>query len=103
MRRHRLPNRRQQMSIDFIHAGLHFTMGIGMYEDGRIVELFISSNKPGSPIEALARDTAIIMSIGLQYRADLEVIRAALTRGDADGPASLIGAAIDALMQIGAA
>jgi hypothetical protein len=42
---------------------------------------------PGSPIEAIARD------------ADLETIRAALTRDHDGGPATLLGAALDALAE----
>jgi hypothetical protein len=42
----------------------------------------------------------VILSIAARYRADIDVIRAVLTRDDADGPASLIGAAIDAFMRI---
>jgi hypothetical protein len=82
--RKRLPDRRRQMSVDFEHAGLRFTLSAGLYPDGRVGELFISSNKPGSPIAALALDAAVVLSIALQYSADIEVIRAALTK-DHDG------------------
>jgi len=48
----RLPNRRRNESFEFSHAGMHFTLCTGFYRDGRIAEIFISSNKPGSPIGA---------------------------------------------------
>jgi hypothetical protein len=48
-------------------------------------------------IEAVARDAAIIVSIALQHGADIEVISHALTRDDDGRPASLIGAAVEAL------
>jgi hypothetical protein len=95
--RERLPNRRQRESVEFRHAGLDFTLGAGFYPDGRIGEIFLSSHKPGSPIEAIARDAAIMASLALQFGVPLDTIRAALTRDHDGGPATLIGAALDTL------
>jgi len=97
--RERLPNRRQCESFEFRHAGLDFTLCAGSYPDGRIAEIFLSSNKPGSPIEAIARDAAVTVSIALQFGADLETIRQALTRDHDGGPATLLGAALDKLAE----
>jgi hypothetical protein len=97
--RARLPNRRRQESIEFYHAGLGFTLGAGFYSDGRIAEIFLSSHRPGSPIEAIARDAAVTVSIALQFGVDLETIRAGLTRDHDGGPATLLGAALDALAE----
>jgi hypothetical protein len=96
--RARLPNRRRQECLEFFHAGLGFTLGAGHYADGRIAEIFISSHNVGSPIEAIARDAAVAVSIALQFGADLEMIRQALTRDHDGGPATLLGAALDALL-----
>jgi len=98
-KRKRLPDRRTQISLDFEHVGHRFNLGCGFYPDGRLGEVFISSNKPGSPIEALARDAAVILSIVLQYSADIDAIRAALTKDHDGSPATLIGSALDALVQ----
>ena len=95
--RERLPNRRQCESFEFRHAGHRFTLCAGSYLDGRIAEIFLSAHKPGSPIEAIARDAAITTSLALQHGVALETIRAALTRDHDGGPATLLGAAIDAL------
>jgi hypothetical protein len=95
--RQRLPNRRQCESFRFLHSGVEFTGSVGFYEDGRIAEVFTSCDRTTSPIESIARDAAIILSIGLQYGADLAVLRGALTRDDSDGPASVIGALLDAI------
>jgi hypothetical protein len=95
--RERLPNRRSCESFEFRHAGLDFTLCAGSYPDGRIAEIFLSSHKPGSPIEAIARDAAVTVSIALQFGADLETIRAALTRDHDGGPATALGAALDAI------
>lgn len=99
--RERLPNLRRCESFDFRHAGLDFTLCAGSYPDGRIAEIFLSSHKPGSPIEAIARDAAVTTSIALQFGADLETIRGALTRDHDGGPATLLGAALDALAEGG--
>jgi hypothetical protein len=97
--RQRLQNRRQCESREFTHAGLDFTLAAGFYPDGRIAEIFLSSHKPGSPIEAIARDAAVTVSIALQFGADLETIRQALTKNHDGGPATAIGAAHDALVE----
>jgi hypothetical protein len=97
--RERLPNRRQCESFEFRHAGHPFTLCAGFYADGRIAEIFLSSHKPGSPIEAIARDAAITTSLALQYGVALETIRAALTHDHDGGPATAIGAALDAIAE----
>jgi hypothetical protein len=76
---------------------LQFTLCVGYYIDGRIAEIFISSSKPGSPIEAIARDAAVVVSIALQFGANLETIRTALTRDHDGSAATLPGAALDSL------
>jgi hypothetical protein len=96
--RERLPNRRRCESFEFEHAGLAFTMTAGFCLDGRVAEIFLSSNKPGSLIEAIARDAAVTVSIALQFGADLETIRGALTKDHDGRPATLLGAALDALL-----
>jgi hypothetical protein len=95
--RERLPNRRQCETFEFSHGGLDFTLAAGFYPDGRIAEIFLSSHKPGSPIEAIARDAAVTVSIALQFGADIETIRQALTKDHDGAPATLLGAALDAL------
>jgi len=97
--RQRLPNRRACESFEFRHNGFAFTLSAGLYPDGRIAELFLSSTKSGSPIEAIARDAAIMASLALQFGVPIETIRAALTRDNDGGPATLLGAALDALAE----
>jgi hypothetical protein len=93
--RERLGNRRRNESFEFRHAGLAFTLCAGFYRDGRIAEIFLSLHKPGSPIEAIARDAAVTVSIALQHDADLETIRKALTKDHDGAPATLLGTALD--------
>jgi hypothetical protein len=70
--------------------------------NGDIAEIFLSSNKPGSEIEAMARDAAVTVSIALQCGTGLETIRSALTKDDTGGPATLLGAALSALPALAA-
>jgi hypothetical protein len=98
--RERLPNRRACESFEFSHAGHRFTASAGSYRDGRPAEIFLSSDKPGSATEAIARDAAVTVSIALQFGADLETIRQALTKDNDGGPATLLGAALDKLDEV---
>jgi hypothetical protein len=95
--RERLPNRRACESFELRHGGFDFTVAAGRYPDGRIAEVFLSSHKPGSPIEAIARDAAVTVSIALQFGVPIETIRGALTKDHDGEPATLLGAALDAL------
>jgi hypothetical protein len=88
MSRQRLPNRRACESFEFRHDGFAFTLCAGSYPDGRI-----------SPIEAIARDAAVTISIALQFGVPIETIRAALTKDHDGSPATLLGAALDPLAE----
>jgi hypothetical protein len=93
--RNRLPNRRLSCTMPLVHAGQSYSLSVSRYHDGRPAEIFLSSNKPGSPIEAIARDAAVLASIALQFGAPIETIAAALTRDHDGSAATAIGAAID--------
>ena len=100
-RRHRLPDRRRGEKIEFFHEHHGYTLTIGHYRDGRIGEVFLNAHKSGGALEAVARDAAIIVSIALQHDADLGTIRRAVTRDSNGDPATLIGAALDAIERSG--
>jgi hypothetical protein len=94
--RHRLPQRRDHLLIDFVHGGHRYTAGFGFFQHGGLAEIFINvPGRTGSSLEAVARDAAILASICLQHGASADVIRRALTRnsdGSAGGP---LGAVLD--------
>jgi hypothetical protein len=85
-------------TFQFCHAGHAFTLCAGFDLGDRVAEIFLSARHVGSPLEAIARDAAIVTSIALQFGADLGTIRDALTRDHDGGPATLLGAALDALL-----
>ena len=70
--RRRMPDRRkayiQKANIGENKVYLH----IGEYEDGKIGEIFIDTNKEGELVKAMMNNFAIAISLGLQYGVPLE-------------------------------
>ena len=70
--RHKMPDRRkgyiQKASIGEHKIYLH----TGEYDDGRIGEIFIDTNKEGELVKALMNNFAIAISLGLQYGVPLD-------------------------------
>jgi hypothetical protein len=93
----RLPNRRKCLTLEFQHAGQAFRLSTGYFSDGRLAEVFLSARHVGSPLEALARDSAILVSLCLQHGVAIETIKHALTRDHDGSAATAISAALDAL------
>jgi hypothetical protein len=88
--RQRLPNRRGHELLDFEHAGIKYTAGIGRFEDGRMAEIFLHATKQGTAIDVNARDAAVAASLLLQYGCPVETLQRALMRnGDGSGSGPL--------------
>ena len=70
--RRRMPDRRkayiQKANIGKNKVYLH----IGEYEDGKIGEIFIDTNKEGELVKSMMNNFAIAISLGLQYGVPLE-------------------------------
>lgn len=91
MTREPLPQRRFAENFEVSFAGVPVSVGFGYYDDGRVGEVFLSTRKAGSPVDIAARDTAILMSLLLQYGCSATIISRALT-ADASGlPEGLAG------------
>jgi hypothetical protein len=90
--RERLPNRRKAELVDFEHAGRRWTLTVGRFPDGRVAEIFLDAPK-ASPIDEMARESALTASLSLQHGAPLESLRHALS-GRETGP---LGAALGLL------
>jgi hypothetical protein len=82
-----LPTRRGHEALEFVHAGLHYTAGIGRFPDGAPAELFLNAAKSGTDADVNVRDGSIICSIAFQYGVPIDTIRHSLTR-NSDGTAS---------------
>jgi hypothetical protein len=91
------PNGRITATFDFECAGLWYTVTIGHFPDGCIGEIVLNNHKSNSAADTNARDSAIVASLAVQHRVDIETIRKALCRdshGRASGP---LGVALDRL------
>ena len=73
LRRERLPDTRQSITHKFNVAGHEGYITVGLYEDGRPGELFITMAKEGSTIGGLMDCFGTAVSMSLQYGVPLEV------------------------------
>ena len=96
-----LPQRRQSETFEMAFGGLakSHTITLGFYDDGALGEVFINGGKSGEVVEAIARDSAVILSLALQYGAGLSNTKSAITRDEQGAPATIVGAVIDRLSE----
>ena len=99
--RQALPMRRrcETFEIDFGGLKKSHVITVGFYDDGKPGEVFINGGKTGEQVEAIARDGAVLVSMGLQHGVSLNTIRHALTRDSQDEPQSIVGAVVDRMAQ----
>lgn len=92
---------RMKLSSRRRHSGCEISWGKDTYSIGAgPLEIWVSSHKrPGAEIEQVARDGCILVSLALQHGCPLEVIHAALSRTPNNEPATIIGAAVDAVIK----
>jgi hypothetical protein len=85
-KRHRLPNRRAHLVLDFEHGGFSYTAGVGFFDDAgqEPAEIFLTTAKHGTVLDSNARDAAIAASLLLQHGCPLDTLRRALMR-NSDG------------------
>lgn len=89
MMRQRLADRRASETFAFECSGIRYTATVSRFPDHGLAEIFLAANKAGTQADTAARDAAIACSIALQFGADAETIRRALSRdarGSASGP-----------------
>ncbi|MBP0440667.1 hypothetical protein [Tianweitania sediminis] len=91
MTREIIPQRRASENEEIAFAGTQVSVSFGYYDDGRVAEVFLSTRKAGSAVDVAARDTAVLMSLLLQYGCSAKIIGRAIT-ADAQGrPEGLAG------------
>jgi len=73
-KRERLPDTRQSLTHKFNVAGHEGYITVGLYDDGRPGELFITMAKEGSTVGGLMDCFGIAVSMSLQYGVPLEVL-----------------------------
>jgi hypothetical protein len=99
--RRRLPHRRGAVAVELEHAGHRFRMQIGCFPDGTLAEIFLDAAKQNSALDGFAADAAILLSLLLQHGATLGEIGHALRRAPDGTAASLVGAVVDRLAEMG--
>lgn len=96
--RYVLPQRRVHHGFDLEHDGHAYHLGVGLYPDGTVGELFLSTVKASSALNALARDVAITLSVGLQSGVPLALYQRSVQRQPDGSPASLLGTVLDCMV-----
>lgn len=90
-----VPNRRQSEIVSFTHNEIEFSGQMSYLPNGQPCEIFIEGGKPGSAIQAMARDSAVAISIALQFGTPIDVIRNSMTRDDHGSALGPIAAFLD--------
>jgi hypothetical protein len=98
-----LPSRRRAVAEEIIHRDARYRVHVGFFQDDKPAELFINAQRQNSTLDAFAGDSAILVSLLLQHGITPREIGHSLKRSPDGTPASVIGAAIDVLMQMEAA
>lgn len=118
--RHKLPNRRANRLCNFTFDGRSFTICAGLDPDGppvqeifgypvragvatlQVREAFLNGDgtKVGSHEEFILEDASVLISIALQHGIAIEDMRHSLGRDGNGTPATVIGAALEALAAI---
>jgi hypothetical protein len=103
--RNNLPNRRSSVSFTIDFQGERYDVTTGFYDNSRFGEIFInrirdkSAAKLGQQLDAVCRDSAILMSLALQHGVDLADLKHSITRDDDGAPMSIVGAIVDSINQ----
>ncbi len=106
--RHRLPNRRPLETFAIEHndgsSTQRYKIGLGREWLGRdhvgpVAEVFVNAQKVNSPLDVLASDGAILMSMLLQYGCPPADIFHAMKRNPDGTPASPLGRAAAYLVE----
>jgi len=95
-----LPNRRRGTSFTIEWVGKPHTVTLGYFEDSNDpAEVFISLSKPGTELDGIARDGAVLISLCLQYGVPFQTIAHAITRNQNGQPSTIVGAAVDIILK----
>ena len=105
MNRSRPANRRSHETIAIEHEGQRYKIGLGREVCiergtlGPIVEVFLNAQKANSPLDVLASDGAILMSLLIQYGCPPADIFHSMKRNPDGSPSSPLGRAAAYLVE----
>jgi hypothetical protein len=80
--------------FNFIWNWIHFSVSTARDTNGNLHEIVVSSDKAGSQIDLMTRESAAMCSLLLQHGVPLDVICAELTQDERGLPDSAIGIAL---------
>lgn len=103
--REHLPHRRRSETFEFDHrypdgSAFTYVATIGYYADGRPGEVFLQAAKTGTTIDINTRDSAIALSLALQYGCPLSVIAPTFLRSGDGRPEGPLGTLVDILVRL---
>jgi len=92
--RQRLDNRRESITFTFACGPHKYTATTSYFTGGGLAEIFLDG-RAGSDVDAAAKDSAVLASIGLQYGIPLSVLRRALMRNEDGSGSGPLAVALD--------
>jgi ribonucleoside-diphosphate reductase alpha chain len=75
MKRQVLPNRRRSIAFTFEFESHKYRATASHFDDGRLAEIFLDTDKAGTPLQLNAETAAILCSLCLQHGVDVETIK----------------------------
>ena len=90
-----LPARRQCLTWTFHHGGFDYEATVGVYPDATVGEVFLGTGKAGTDLDIATRDSAVGVSLALQYGCPVDVLRGAFLRNEDGSPAGPLGKLLD--------
>jgi hypothetical protein len=98
-----LPQRRHSINFTERFWGQPWEITVGFYEDhNHVGEVFVNAARsPGTDLDAMTRDGAILLSLCLQHGVPINVVQGALTRNPNGSPSTIIGLISDRISGIG--
>jgi hypothetical protein len=73
--RRRFANCRGRELLSFEHRGIHFTAGVGRFENGDLAEISLNAHEHGTAVDVSERDAAISASLLLQHGCHVDTLR----------------------------
>lgn len=75
VKREGLPNRRDNTSFGFEFEQNRYRATAGYFPDGRLAEIFLDTEKAGTPLQQNAETSAILTSLALQHGVHVDTVR----------------------------
>ncbi len=99
--RQRLPNRRENETIDLVFDGHRYHVIIGFAPDRRPGEVFCHGGKVGSGMDLILDDACVALSLLFQHGFQPQGLAHSMGRLQDGAPASIIGALVDLVQRFG--